>query len=129
MVNPQWSTEGQVVSDFGILPWQRNAALEFVDGFKWAYAAQSLRISGDYCKWLYTYPQGWQVSVLKGPRDAKCIIQSPDERPPYKQVQEVLWSLPWSMSSKPLLKRIQAEAEFNQKSAQAAPSRNKDNVG
>lgn len=33
IVNPQWSTEGQVVPDFGILPWVRKANEELVASF------------------------------------------------------------------------------------------------
>ena len=34
LINPQWTTEGQAVSDFGILPWQRKAAEELVGSFQ-----------------------------------------------------------------------------------------------
>lgn len=121
LVNPQWNEQGNIVSDFGLFPWEKKANTEFVETFSWAYAAQSLRINGDYCKWLFTYPQGWQVSVLKGPTESECILQSSEDRPSFKQVQDILYKLPWSMSSKPLLERIQAEAEFNSRTTQQGP--------
>ena len=33
IVNPQWSTKGQVIHDFGFLPWQRKASEEVVTSF------------------------------------------------------------------------------------------------
>lgn len=120
IVNPQWTTKGQLVPDFGIFPWQRQAATEVVSAFSDAYAVQNLRINGDYCTWLYTHPQGWQVNVVRGPGQSQCIIQA-KERPTYGHVQDTLRSLPWTMSSKSLVERIAAEAEFNRRSTQAGP--------
>ena len=121
--NPQWSTDAaQVISDFGILPWVRKAAAEFIASFADTYAVQPLRINGDYVQWLLSYPQGWQVSVLTGPGQATCILQAP-QRPSYKEVEAALRALDWTMSSKGLFDRIQAEAEFNRRSVQAPPPR------
>ncbi len=33
IANPQWRTEGQIVPDFGFLPWQRKANEELVASF------------------------------------------------------------------------------------------------
>jgi hypothetical protein len=33
IINPQWTVGGNVVSDFGIFPWQRKAAQEVVGSF------------------------------------------------------------------------------------------------
>ncbi len=118
LVNPQWTTEGQVISDFGILPWVKKAAMEFIDTFTDGYCIKNLRINGDYVQWLYNKDSGWQVNVLKGPNESQVIIQS-KERPSYKEVEAKLRSLPWTMSSKGLFERIQAEAEFNRKSVEA----------
>ena len=118
LVNPQWTTEGQVISDFGILPWVKKAAMEFIDTFTDGYCIKNLRINGDYVQWLYNKDSGWQVNVLKGPNESQVIIQS-KERPSYTEVEAKLRSLPWTMSSKGLFERIQAEAEFNRKSVEA----------
>lgn len=123
LVNPQWTTgRGQVISDFGIFPWQQKNSKDFISSFQNTYTVQNQRLSGDYCTWLYTYPQGWQINVVTGPGQWKCILQSPEERPSYQQVQSLLRSLPWTMSSKGLADRIMAEAEFNRKTAQRPPS-------
>ncbi|KAL4527499.1 hypothetical protein Ndes2526A_g08718 [Nannochloris sp. 'desiccata'] len=123
LVNPQWTTEGQVISDFGILPWVKKAAMEFIETFKDGYCIRNLRINGDYVQWLFVHPAGWQVNVLQGPNQSQVILQG-KERPSYKEVEAKLRSLPWTMSSKGLFQRIQAEAEFNRKSVQqGAPPR------
>lgn len=85
-----------------------------------AYSLQQVRINGDYCRWLFTYPQGWQVNVVVGPGESNCIIQSA-ERPSYAEVDALLRKLPWTMSSKGLVQRMQAEADFNAKSLQRPP--------
>lgn len=122
IVNPQWTPdEGQVISDFGIFPWQRAAAAEFLASFADGYAAQNLRINGDYAQWLYTYPAGWQINVLTGPGSHKCILSGAASRPTYAEVEALLRSLPWTMSSKGLMDRIVAEAEFNRRSLEAPP--------
>ena len=122
IVNPQYTTQGQIVSDFGIFPWQKKNAMELIDTFKDGYAVQNLRINGDYCTWLYMFPQGWQVNVVQGPGDSKCVLQGAT-RPSYKEVEAKLRSLPWTMSSKGLAERIMAEAEFNRRSVQSPPPR------
>jgi len=124
MANPQWATQGQVISDFGLLPWVRKASIEFVETFDDVYAVQRLRINGDYVQWLCTHPQGWQVNVVTGPNQSKCIIQS-KKRPTYKEVETELRGLSWTMSSKGLFERIQAEAEFNRRTAQGPPPKEK----
>jgi hypothetical protein len=121
LANPQWSFSGNVVSDFGIFPWQRAAAEELIATFQTTYAVQQCRINGDYCRWLYTYPSGWQVNVVVGPGESKCIVQGGAERPSYAEVEKLLRSLPWTMSSKGLMQRIQAEAEFNRRSLERPP--------
>lgn len=120
IVNPQWTTQGQVISDFGIFPWQKKSAMELIDTFSDGYAVQNLRINGDYVTWLYSYPNGWQVNVVQGPGESTCILQG-TVRPSYKEVEAKLRSLPWSMSSKGLAERIVAEAEFNRRSVQGSP--------
>lgn len=120
IANPQWEGQGQVVSDFGILPWVRKAALEFIGTFSDAYAVQRQRINGDYVQWTCTYPQGWQVNVVRGPGDSTVIMQAA-ERPSYQEVEGVLRSLDWTMSSKGLFERIKAEAEFIRRTSQSVP--------
>lgn len=124
IINPQWSSSGQVVSDFGIFPWQRKAAADIVGSFTTSYALQPLRINGDSVRWLKTHPNGWQINVITGPGQTEVIIQQ-EERPTYQEVEAKLRSLSWTMSSMGLFDRIQAEAEFNRKSVQRPPPNQK----
>ncbi len=48
-------------------------------------------------------------------RATECV-SSTDARPSYKDLEALLRTLPWSMSRKSLLDRIQAEATFNKNS-------------
>jgi len=121
IANPQWNDgSGNVVSDFGILPWQRSSALEVADSFEDVYVTKQLRINGDNTRWLYYYGFGWQVFVVRGPRELTLVLTS-ETRPTYADVEKKLRSLDWTMSSMGLFDRIAAEAEFNRKSLEAIP--------
>ena len=122
LANPQWTTEGQVISDFGVLPWVRQPALELVKSFEDTYIVKQLRINGDNTRWLYAYPYGWKISVARGPKEMTCILET-ESKPTYKEVEAELRKLPWTMSSKGLFDRIQAEAEFNRRSLESLPPR------
>eukprot|EP00889_Picochlorum_renovo_P001447 jgi/Picre1/28477/NNA_003881.t1 len=111
---------GQVISDFGVLPWVRKPAMELVKSFQDVYIVKQLRINGDDTRWMYTYPYGWQIFVVRGPQDMTTILTT-DTQPSYNEVEKALRSLPWTMSSKGLLDRIQAEAEFNRRSLESLP--------
>lgn len=124
LVNPQWTLDNgnNVISDFGVLPWVRQPALELVKSFQDTYIVKQLRMNGDSTRWMYTYGNGWTVAVAREPsaRETTVVLQSETE-PTYKEVESVLRKLPWTMSSKGLLERIQAEAEFNRKSLDSLP--------
>ena len=124
LVNPQWTLDNgnNVISDFGVLPWVRQPALELVNSFQDTYIVKQLRMNGDSTRWMYTHGNGWTVAVAREPsaRETTVVLQSETE-PTYKEVESVLRKLPWTMSSKGLLERIQAEAEFNRKSLDSLP--------
>lgn len=113
LVNPQWNeSEGaNVVSDFGILPWVVKASKELVGSFTTVYELKSMRINGDELRVLYSYPHGWQVNAIlpDNPSTTECILQQA-ERPSYGELEKLLRSLPWTISSKPLGERLQYEA-------------------
>lgn len=123
IVNPQWNTEGNVINDFGVLPWVRQPALELVKSFTDTYMVKQLRINGDNTRWIYFHGYGWKVSVVRGPKEMTTILTS-QVKPTYKEVEDELRKLPWTMSSKGLFDRIQAEAEFNRKSLESLPPSN-----
>lgn len=121
IANPQWSDgSGNFVSDFGILPWQRASALEVAESFEDVYVVKQLRMNGDNTRWLYSYGFGWQIFVVRGPRELTLVMTS-ETRPSYADVEKKLRSLNWTMSSMGLFDRIAAEAEFNRKSLESIP--------
>ncbi|GAB4823859.1 hypothetical protein N2152v2_010905 [Parachlorella kessleri] len=121
IVNPQWSTKGQVIHDFGFLPWQRKASEEVVASFTEAYCLKQLRINGDEVRLLKAFPGNWQVFVARGLGGAfECVLQQKDY-PAYQQLDSLLRSLDWSQSSKPLLRRVSDEMEFLQRSIETPP--------
>jgi len=121
IANPQWNEgKGNVVSDFGILPWQRASAMEVASSFEDVYVVKQLRINGDNTRWLYYFGFGWQIFVVRGPRELSLIMTS-EAKPTYADVEKQLRSLDWTMSSKGLFDRIAAEAEFNRQSLEAIP--------
>lgn len=122
IVNPQWRTEGNVVSDLGILPWVRKANEELVGSFQEAYVLRQLRMNSDDVKLLYSYPSDWAVNLRRpdAPAQNECVAQRPSQ-PSYRELEGVLRSVPWSMSSKPLAERLQYEAAFLKKSLGALP--------
>lgn len=123
LVNPQWTTEGQVISDFGPFPWVRKAAEEFIGGFTETYTLAQLRINGDDVFLIYSYGLGWQVNVASGMTSQTEVVLQQDTRPSYKEIEALLRSLPWTMSSKPLLERVQSEAAFIQRTLEPPPGR------
>lgn len=120
IVNPQWNTTQQVISDFGFLPWQRKAREEVASSFEDTYIIRETRMNGDPVRILCNYPQGWQVNVATSPSTSECILQS-KKYPSYSKIEETLRSLDWTMSSKGLLDRLQAEAAFNKRSLEKGP--------
>ena len=76
LVNPQYTTRGQVVSDFGIFPWQKKAAEDFLGSFTETYTLAQLRINGDDVFLIFAWGTGWQVNVSSGPTgQTECILQ------------------------------------------------------
>ena len=105
IVNPQWNDgSGNVVSDFGFLPWQRKSAVEVAESFEDVYLTKQLRINGDNTRWLYYYGFGWQIFVVRGPRELTLVMTS-ETQPSYSEVENKLRSLDWTMSSKGLFDR------------------------
>jgi len=115
IINPQWTTEGQVISDFAFPPWKKAAREKLAASFRETYIYKETRMNGDLVRLLCSYPQGWQVNVATSPKDNECVMQSV-EYPNYQEIDKLLRSLDWTMSSKGLMDRLQAEVEFNKRS-------------
>lgn len=65
LINPQWNLKGNLVSDFGVLPWRRQRCEEFVGSLVSSYHFQQQRVQGDDIVVLRCYPAGWQASVSR----------------------------------------------------------------
>ncbi len=49
------------MSDFGLLPGRRAAAMELIDSFAPSYVFKQTRIAGDELRTLHAHPGRWQV--------------------------------------------------------------------
>eukprot|EP00747_Dinoflagellata_sp_TGD_P083592 gnl/TRDRNA2_/TRDRNA2_162182_c1_seq3.p1 gnl/TRDRNA2_/TRDRNA2_162182_c1~~gnl/TRDRNA2_/TRDRNA2_162182_c1_seq3.p1 ORF type:complete len:158 (-),score=39.04 gnl/TRDRNA2_/TRDRNA2_162182_c1_seq3:332-769(-) len=113
LANPQWSTEGQVISDLGFGPWkQRNE--EFIAKFDKTYLLQRRRIKGEQLELLkaYPYPE-WQAFVVPQDGSKPEVFCKSAERPTYWELEEILSNREGSIASKDWLTRAQSEAKFN----------------
>lgn len=124
IINPQYTTEGQLVSDFGIFPWQRKAAEDLIGSFAETFTLRQLRINGDDARLLKAYPAPWQINLTRpeSPAQSECVAQLA-ERPSYKELESLLRAVPWSMGAKPLAERLKYEAQFLRSSTPEGPPR------
>ncbi|KAG0576040.1 hypothetical protein KC19_5G050400 [Ceratodon purpureus] len=94
MINPQWRSSGQVVSDFGFGPWRRQAE-EFVNSFENTYTLIEQRVgeasnvtssSGGVVRILKCYPGDWQVHLMSSDGTDAVIGVFPAQ-PTYKEIE------------------------------------------
>lgn len=99
IVNPQWNTSGNIVSDFGVGPWKRRAE-QFISTFQTIYALYEVRVGapasvdlrvrarGGVVRVLMAYPGKWQVYLMEnnGPR---CIANM-EKKPDYRDLESLL---------------------------------------
>lgn len=107
IVNPQWRSSGQIISDFGFGPWKRQAE-EFLNTFESTYILLEQRIgeasnvvgggSGGVVRLLKCFPEDWHVYLMAwdGTSD---LIGLTSEQPTYKEleklVEEARKNIPW----------------------------------
>lgn len=113
LANPQWSSKGQIVSDFGWGPW-RKANEELVGSFRQTYCFKQMRILGEEVRVLYAYPGQWQLHVLEDDGTLP-LVWSGDAVPSYTEMEALLRARPGSKAAMGPIARIQAEIEFNMK--------------
>jgi hypothetical protein len=103
-VNPLWKTEGNLVSEFGLLPWDRKANEEFVATLAPSYALYEQRIgapssvnlargtryeTGAVVRVQRTHPGAYAVHVMAAD-GASQAIGAFDSRPSYKQLDALI---------------------------------------
>lgn len=125
IVNPQWETRGNLVSDFGF--GQRKADAEkFIASFQPTYCLKQLRVYGDSVRSLKAFPNKWQVHVVGrgGPSGAAPpaeLIATQEVQPTYAEIEAMLRDRPDSMVNKSIFDRIRTEFSFNQDSLKQIP--------
>lgn len=106
VVNPQWQTQGQVISDFGIGR-ARKAAERFVAGFEEVYYLRRVRVFGDDVRIMRSYPGQWQVHfVPASPQEDTVLLSCEDRKPTFQRLMELLKGLQGSRNSKSWLDRM-----------------------
>ena len=104
IVNPQWRAEGNLVSEFGLLPWDRKANEEFVATFEATYALSEQRVgapssinmasgrrydSGAVVRLLRVWPGQYAVHVMAAD-GASQAIGGFDTKPAYRQLEALI---------------------------------------
>ena len=124
IVNAQWSTSGQLISDFGIGPWKKRNE-EFVAQFQQAYWLSEQRIKGETVRILKAYPHPWQVFVVGGTEDGGASIEKLgtfEDKPSYQVLEPLLVSREGSVAAMDWVERAKREAQFNADSLQRPPN-------
>ncbi|KAG6546740.1 hypothetical protein Mapa_011929 [Marchantia paleacea] len=106
IVNPQWRSSGQVVSDFGFGPWRRQAE-EFVKTFEKTYVLLELRVgeasnivygTGGVVRILKCYPRNWEVYLMAWDGTSELISDTPTQ-PSYRDLEQLVTEarkrIPW----------------------------------
>ncbi|KAI3423940.1 hypothetical protein D9Q98_009774 [Chlorella vulgaris] len=103
IINPQWRTEGQVISDFGIGPWKR-AAEDFLATFQPTYVLKEKRIgspgtvdaatgtrfaSGGVVRVLRCYP-GRYTNHAVAANGASQLMDATDAEPGYQELDAMI---------------------------------------
>ncbi|KXZ44909.1 hypothetical protein GPECTOR_61g862 [Gonium pectorale] len=119
IVNPQWETRGNLVSDFGF--GSRKAEAErFIASFQPTYCLRQLRVYGDSMRLLKAHPNRWQVHRVTRGTALECIATR-EEAPSYAEIEGLLRDRPDSMMNKSIFDRIRTEFTFNQDSLKQQP--------
>ncbi|KAI5073154.1 hypothetical protein GOP47_0011167 [Adiantum capillus-veneris] len=114
IVNPQWRSSGQIVSDFGFGPWKRQAE-EFLNSFEPTYVLLEQRIgeasnvvagsSGGVVRLLKCFPEDWHVYLMAGDGTSDLIgrqAQQPTYQELERLVEEARKTIPWKGSPRML---------------------------
>jgi hypothetical protein len=115
LVNPQWQTEGQVVSDFGFGS-SRRAAERFVESLEEVYCLRRVQVLGDELRVLRCYPGQWQVHYVRTTSARASLVAVEEEKPSYARLLELLQAVRGSRASKSWLDRALSPGAYGQAS-------------
>ncbi|KAG2447762.1 hypothetical protein HYH02_007220 [Chlamydomonas schloesseri] len=119
IVNPQWETRGNLVSDFGFGA-RKEASERFIASFADTYSLRQWRVYGDQLRTLRAYPNRWQVHLVQGRNASECIATR-EAAPSYQEIEALLRDRPDAMMNKSIFDRIQTEFRFNEESLKQQP--------
>ena len=122
LCNPQWSTSGNIIGDFGIGPWRKRSE-DFVAQFQTVYSLEEKRIRGESVRVLRAYPHPWQVFVVSDVGDIETL-RTFTEKPTYRELETLLLSRKGSVATLDWVERVKREAKFNSDSLQRPSSKN-----
>ncbi|GFR50904.1 hypothetical protein Agub_g13201 [Astrephomene gubernaculifera] len=136
IVNPQWETRGNLVSDFGFGA-RRQEAERFIASFQPTYSLKQLRVYGDTVRTLKAHPNRWQLHLARragsssSSRAGNDCIATRDEAPSYAEIESLLRARPDSAVNKvgrraaginqSIFDRIRSELSFNQDTLRQQP--------
>ncbi|BDA48311.1 probable APETALA2-like protein 2 at N-terminal half [Coccomyxa sp. Obi] len=103
--NPQWQTDGQIVSDFGFGK-SKQEAEDFVGSFEDAAVTRRLRIMGDDVRLFRCFPSDWQVHFIWANGQGALLAGVEKVRPSYERLLELLRSVPGSKASRSWVDRV-----------------------
>jgi len=110
-INKQWSSSGQIISDFGWGPWRAKRE-SFLAEFSPVFTLTSIRILGEDVRLMYAYPGKWQVYAISMTGEIEKVA-SLDARPTYKEMEELLKLREGSPASQDAITRLVSEFKFN----------------
>ncbi|KAK9822774.1 hypothetical protein WJX74_007606 [Apatococcus lobatus] len=110
VINPQWSTSGQIVSDFGFGQ-ARQDAEKLVRSFQDIYSLRRMSVNGDEVRLLHCYPGPWQVMLVR--RNGSIVVAGVDDAPPaYARMVDLLRGVKGSKTSQTWVNRVFPSKRF-----------------
>ncbi|DBA74506.1 TPA: hypothetical protein ACH3X2_000969 [Trebouxia sp. C0005] len=105
LINPQWQTDGQVVSDFGFGR-GRSDAEKFLAALQDVYCLERVRVLGDDIRLLKCYPGDWQVHYTWPNGRGSLLMGVEPTRPSYSRLVEMLKAVPNTKASRSWVDRV-----------------------
>ncbi|KAK9840583.1 hypothetical protein WJX81_002940 [Elliptochloris bilobata] len=103
--NPQWQTDGQIVSDFGFGRGKLEAEA-FVGDFQDVCVMQRLRVMGDDVRMFKCYPGDWQVHFMWPNGRGELLTGLERARPGYGRLVALLQRVPGSQAARTWVDRV-----------------------
>ncbi|KAK9807484.1 hypothetical protein WJX72_000447 [[Myrmecia] bisecta] len=110
IVNPQWQTAGQIVSDFGFGRSAKESET-YVKSFQDVYCLKRVRFMGDEVRLLKCYPGDWQVHYIR-PNGRVVLAGIEKEAPSYSRLEELLRTVPGTQAGRTWVERIIKPTKF-----------------